>query len=88
MPGYRVVVKETRTVVRVRRILYGIVDAKDERAVRDLFARAYETWVRVTFPAKPSREILVSLRTAGFRWAGGSWHGERSKLPEGVSQHG
>lgn len=38
-------------------------------------------YVRVTFAEKPSRDTLNSLRDAGFRWGGGSWTGERAKLP-------
>ena len=38
-------------------------------------------WVRVTFAEKPEHEVLEALRAAGFRWGGGSWSGERSKLP-------
>lgn len=40
-----------------------------------------DEWVRVTFAEKPAREILDALRAAGFRWGGGSWVGERAKLP-------
>lgn len=39
-------------------------------------------WVRVTFAEKPARAILAALRSAGFRWGGGSWHGNISGLPE------
>jgi hypothetical protein len=38
-------------------------------------------WVRVTFAEKPEHEVLEALRAAGFRWGGGSWSGERAKLP-------
>ena len=41
-------------------------------------------YVTVTFPEKPAREILDALRAAGFRWGGGSWHGRRDALPEGI----
>lgn len=43
-------------------------------------------YIRVTFPEKPSREILTALREAGFRWGGGSWTGRRDALPEAVKQ--
>lgn len=43
-------------------------------------------YVRVTFPEKPSRDVLDALRAAGFSWGRGSWVGERSKLPAEVSQ--
>ena len=41
-------------------------------------------YVRVTFPEKPGRDILDSLRAAGFRWSGGSWCGYRDALPDSV----
>lgn len=44
-----------------------------------------EEWVRVTFAEKPEREVLDALRAAGFIWGGGSWNGERSKLPHDVA---
>lgn len=40
--------------------------------------------VRVTFPEKPSRDVLTALRAAGFYWGGGSWHGKREALPTGL----
>lgn len=43
-----------------------------------------ETYVRVTFPDKPAREVLQALRAAGFRWGGGSWVGEKARLPAEV----
>jgi uncharacterized protein YidB (DUF937 family) len=41
-------------------------------------------WVTVTFAEKPDRDILDSLKAAGFRWAKGSWRGRRENLPEGI----
>jgi hypothetical protein len=43
-----------------------------------------DTWVRVTFAEKPERAVLDALKAAGFRWGGGSWVGERAKLPMAV----
>jgi hypothetical protein len=43
-----------------------------------------EEYVRVTFPEKPAREILQTLREAGFRWGAGSWHGLRAALPRAL----
>ena len=43
-------------------------------------------YVRVTFAEKPAREVLEALREAGFRWGGGSWVGERAKLPSSVAE--
>jgi len=37
--------------------------------------------VRVTFAEKPEREIITALKAAGFWWSGGSWWGQRDKLP-------
>ncbi len=42
-------------------------------------------YVTVTFPEKPAREVLAALRSAGFRWGQGSWHGRRDALPELVA---
>lgn len=43
-------------------------------------------WVRVTFAEKPEREILNSLKEAGFHWSKGSWVGRRDELPEGIER--
>lgn len=43
-------------------------------------------YVRVTFAEKPAREVLEALREAGFRWGGGSWVGERVRLPAAVAE--
>lgn len=42
-------------------------------------------FVRVTFPEKPAREVLTRLRSAGFYWGSGSWHGPRNRLPADLS---
>ena len=42
-------------------------------------------YVRVTFPEKPSRDVLNALREAGYRWGGGSWTGRRDALPASVA---
>jgi hypothetical protein len=39
-----------------------------------------EEWVRITFAEKPSRSVLAELRQ-DFRWSGGSWIGQRAKIP-------
>ena len=38
----------------------------------------------VTFAEKPEREVLDSLREAGYRWASGSWVGKLAALPRGL----
>jgi hypothetical protein len=40
-----------------------------------------DAYVRVTFAEKPTRKELDALKAAGFRWSGGSWIGDRAKLP-------
>jgi hypothetical protein len=44
-----------------------------------------DEWIRITFSDKPERGILTALKTAGFRWGGGSWTGRRDNLPASVS---
>ena len=39
-------------------------------------------WATVTFAEKPAREVINSLKAAGFRWGAGSWSGYADKLPE------
>jgi hypothetical protein len=41
-------------------------------------------WARITFPEKPSRDVLDALRAAGFHWGGGRWIGEVDKIPAAV----
>lgn len=38
-------------------------------------------WVRVTFAEKPERTVIDALKAAGFYWHGGSWNGQRAKMP-------
>lgn len=44
-----------------------------------------DEYVTVTFAEKPDRGVLSSLRDAGFRWSGGSWHGRRDRIPGPVA---
>jgi len=43
-------------------------------------------YVTVTFSEKPEYGIIRDLKSAGFRWGGGSWHGRREALPESVTE--
>lgn len=57
------------------------------RATREaggLLIEGEGVYCRVTFEDKPEREILDALKAAGFYWHGGSWQGERTKLPEAL----
>ena len=40
--------------------------------------------VRVTFAEKPDRSVLTALKDNGFRWGGGSWVGDRGRIPSEV----
>ena len=62
--------------------------AAAEAALGGVVIEGTGEWVRVTFAAKPAREVLDALRATGFRWDGGSWVGERSKLPEAIGLNG
>lgn len=41
-------------------------------------------YVEVTFAEKPERSIINDLKTSGFYWRQGSWHGPETALPESV----
>ena len=43
-------------------------------------------YVTVTFAEKPEYGIIRDLKSAGFHWGGGSWHGRREALPESVTE--
>ena len=42
-------------------------------------------YARVTFPEKPTREIITALKAAGFSWGGGTWFGKAAALPQIVA---
>lgn len=79
-----------RAAIRKDRERIELIKRKRERAQQaeaapgGVLVEGFGEWVRVTFPEKPSRDILVALRAAGFRWGGGCWSGPRAKLPEGL----
>ena len=41
-------------------------------------------YASVTFSEKPERDILNTLKGAGFHWGGGSWNGKADAIPECV----
>ncbi len=64
---------------------------KQQAAAEDAGGMAIvgEDFVNVRFAEKPEREVLASLRTAGFSWGGGCWMGYRNALPVDVLEaHG
>ena len=77
--------------IRADRERIGVIKARQARtaaaeaAPGGVVIEGTGEWVRVTFAEKPAREVLDALRAAGFRWDGGSWVGERSKLPEAIA---
>ncbi len=76
----------TRAAIRSDRERIGAIKAKRARAEKAEAAPSGvlvegANWVRVTFPRKPERDVLIALRMGGFQFRGGSWHGERAKLP-------
>lgn len=78
-----------RAAIRADKERIERIRAKQERAVAATTAPAGvliegAEYVRVTFPEKPSREVLSELRAAAFRWNGGSWHGKRDALPPSI----
>lgn len=38
-------------------------------------------YARVTFAEKPARDVLNTLKAAGYRWGQGSWTGRSERLP-------
>lgn len=59
--------------------------AKAEAAPDGVIVEGTGEYIRVTFADKPDRSILKELRDAGFRWGGGSWTGQRVKLPASIA---
>ena len=43
-------------------------------------------YIEVTFAEKPDWNIIHDLKTAGFYWRQGSWHGPQAALPESVKE--
>jgi hypothetical protein len=60
--------------------------AKAEAAPDGVIIEGTGEYIRVTFADKPDISTLNELRNAGFRWGGGSWTGQRVKLPACVSE--
>ena len=61
----------------------GREQAAAEGASGGVLVTGTDDFINVRFAEKPERSILDALRAAGFAWAGGTWGGFRSRLPEG-----
>lgn len=85
-PPYRI----TNMRANARRLLERVktIRAQQERTARAEDAGGVAVAVHdlgycsMTFAEKPSRAILEALRSARFRWSGGSWFGPWRDLPE------
>lgn len=81
----------TNTGANIRRLEGRIIEIKQRKARTEKAETSGGVvveggdWVRVTFAEKPEYSIIAALRAAGFRWGGGSWTGERAKIPAEVA---
>ena len=76
-------------IIRLRKRIEEIQRHNDRKEAADKsggIAISGEDFVSITFAEKPEYGIIRDLKSAGFRWGGGSWHGYREKMPESVSQ--
>jgi hypothetical protein len=55
--------------------------AEATQAAGGLLIEGMGTYCLVTFEDKPERAVIDALKAAGFYWQGGSWGGERAKVP-------
>lgn len=78
----------------IRRLKQRIVSIKARNARREAAEQSENgvtithctgtAYVEVTFAEKPDRSIINDLKTSGFYWRQGSWHGPETALPESV----
>jgi hypothetical protein len=69
--------KDKERIVEIERREKRTAEAEDNGGVA---VRVVGDYCTVTFAEKPEREILNALKGAGFRWSGGSWHGQLESL--------
>lgn len=74
--------RDKERVVELERRAKRATEAREQGGVR---LEPLGSYVRVTFAEKPERDVLDALRSAGFRWSGDSWVGEREKLPTSIA---
>lgn len=79
--------------IRADKLRIGEVKARQQRteatrAAGGLLIEGAGVYCRVTFEDKPERETIDALKAAGFYWHGGSWQGEREKIPEMLNKEG
>lgn len=70
--------KDKERIADIERRAQRAAEAEDNGGV---VVRRIGEYCTVTFAQKPERAILNALKAAGFRWAGGSWHGRADAVP-------
>lgn len=75
--------KDKERIAEIERRARRAAEAEDNSGVVVVVVvvRTTGEYCTVTFAQKPDRAILNALKAAGFRWAGGSWHGRADALP-------
>jgi hypothetical protein len=76
--------RERIKVIQARRAKAERAESTESGVLIERFTGSYDghEYARVTFAAKPGREVIDALKAAGFYWGKGSWHGQASRLPE------
>jgi hypothetical protein len=68
-------------IEQIKRQMQRREKAKDAGGIRIVEKDFFST---VTFAEKPERAVIDALKTAGFRWSAGSWHGYKMTVPQVV----
>lgn len=71
--------KDKERIADIERCEKRTTEAKDNGGVA---VRVMGDYCTVTFAEKPEREIINTLKAAGFHWGYGSWHGRVVSLSE------
>jgi hypothetical protein len=75
----------TRTRQRIEQVQRRQARAERSEQSGGVLVETRDGWAVVTFAEKPARDVIDALKTAGFRWGKGSWHGHAAALPECVA---
>ena len=70
---------------RLKEVAYRNEQSAKAEAAGGVVVTGTGDYCSVTFADKPDRDTINTLKASGFYWQGGSWHGQRAKLPEGVT---